>query len=143
MGKHENPYRPETVRYKILAGDGTWDDMSVIEIAEKLNCSRSAVYYALDDIKFRLNYTVKIRNDRKNSRNTVGGNIYRPGSKLWRLYQGDWSKKTITEIASELNTKRETIWRSIWQIGKETGKYIDFLDSRKISCKRRKSINSD
>lgn len=136
MGKPDNPFTPGTIPYRILEGDGKWDNMSTKEIAQELGCAKSTVHYGFDCIKYRLNYTVKRRNRSRRPVASQNGNIYRINSKLWKLYEGDWSEKTESEIAEELGTTRNVIGRYIWQISRETGKYIHFLDGRKARSGR-------
>lgn len=130
MDKPDNKYNPGTIPYRILQGDGTWDNMSVTEIASILGCTYRTAQAGFLKIKDDLGYIVQRRDGRK-SPVSENGNIYRPGSKLWILYEGDWSKKTISEIAVEICTTKTAVCGYICKIGKETGKYIDFRDGRK------------
>lgn len=125
MGKPNNPFTPGTIPYRILEGDGTWDDMSVAQVAEELGCTYRTAQAGFYTIKKDLNYIVMKRNGKN-----MPGSIYWPRSKLGKLYNGDWSHKTIPEIAAEIDATEGAVYRYIQKIAKETGKYIEFVDRR-------------
>lgn len=128
-----NPYNPGTIAYRILEGDGTWDNMDLKEIADKLGCAYKSAEYGFRRIKRDLNYTVKKRNGKR------APEIYWPDTKIGRLYNGEWSRKTIREIALEIGASEKTVNAYISRIEEETGKYINHLDGRKVRCKRGKA----
>lgn len=135
MVKPQNKYRPSTIAYRLLSGK--WDNMDVVQIADELCCSVKTIYHNFSMIKLDQGYIVKRRDRRWRHTAAENGNIYLPGSKLWRLYEGDWSGVTKDEIAKKLNSTKNTVIDYIRKIEEETGKRIDFLDGRTARRRRR------
>lgn len=143
MIKPFNPYQPGTILYKLLDGADKWGEMTADEIADNLGCSSKTVYQYCDKIKNDIGYNIKRRDKRNlhmlNAAVSGDGNIYKPGSMIYKLYKGNWSEKTTKEIADELGTKSSTIINYIWIIRKDTGKFVEFLDGRKVRWKNGKT----
>lgn len=135
----DNPYRPGTAKYIILNGD--WSGMKTREIAKQTGYSLKTVQSAISEIKKETWRRVNFVDGRKRKRIKRGnGNIYKVGSKIWKLYDGDWDGKTTQEIAQEIGISRKMVINYISQIAKETGKYVEYLDGRKGRSGRRKKM---
>lgn len=140
MIKFFNPYPPGTVLHKLLDGAEKWEEMSADEIAAELECSVITVYGVFYKIRRELGYQIK-RRDKRKKHNVVSenGNIYTPGTIVSELYNGNWSGKTTADIAHELGTTAANIRNCVWQIRRDTGKFVEFLDGRRVRWKRGKA----
>lgn len=135
MVNPQNKYRPGTIAYRLLFGK--WENHTPDQIAIELGCCTGTVYNKFRLIKRDQGYIVKRRDGRWRHTAAENGNIYLPGSKLWMLYEGDWSGVTKDEIAKKLNSTKNTVIDYIRKIEEETGKQINFLDGRTARRLRR------
>jgi len=57
------------------------------------------------------------------------GNPYRPRSKLWRLYQEDFSGWSAYEIADQLGSTVDSVWALMRKVYKDTGYDVPYRHS--------------
>lgn len=62
-------------------------------------------------------------------------NPYKPGTILYRLFEEDFSDKTIKEIADEVNSLPHYISCALNRIQDETGYRVPRMDGRKLMWK--------
>lgn len=109
--KCENTFQPGTVAYRLLDDPEHWSGMGVVAIAREIGCSRQSVHIAFQTILDR----------------TGECPVNRKKTKIQRLRDEDWSQKTLSDIAKELDSTPAAVLQYVYRLSKR-GHYVQFLD---------------
>lgn len=67
-------------------------------------------------------------------------NPYDPESTIWKLYDGDWSRCTVTQIAESLHCCNELVRKYISKVRKQTGYSIPYMHMPNLGKKKREVV---